>query len=48
MEHMLWAVGARYHFAEADLWGMKCGRLAFWYEGHAHMASEERAMLGGK
>ena len=45
---MLWAVGARYHFAEADLWGMKCGRLYFWYRGYSRLAAEERAFLGGK
>ena len=45
---MLWAVAARYHFAEASLWGMKCGRLQFWYRGHEHMAAEERKLFGGK
>jgi hypothetical protein len=38
---MLWAVGARYHFAEADLWGMKVGRLDFWFRGVKAMGGIE-------
>lgn len=39
---MLWAVAARYGFAEAEVLAMPGHRLRFWYAGHVKMYREER------
>jgi hypothetical protein len=42
----VWSVAARFHFAEADIWGMPVSRLRFWHDGHVRMAEEDRKMFG--
>lgn len=48
---MMWAVGARFGFGEAEIRHMPARRLAFWFEGHQYLSAEEeklrQAMMSG-
>jgi hypothetical protein len=48
---MLWSVGNRFKFSDAEIGAMHVSRLRFWYEGHQALNQElkdaETALRGG-
>ena len=48
VQRMMYAVAARFHFPENEMWNMTERRLQFWYHGHALLCEEEEKILGGK
>jgi hypothetical protein len=42
---MLWTVGARFSFSEAELWALPLSRLVFWYRGALQMHADEQAAV---